>query len=156
MISDWYYLAVLSLAEVRGFQSEPQWIAKRLGITAREAKAALDTLIRLKMLKKSRKGWIPTGETFRTTSDIPDSSIRKNHFQSLEQAAQSLRSDPIELREISGSILAIDPKRVPEVKQLLREFKRGLSERLSLGPKREVYRLNFQFFPISKSVKGDT
>src|SRR4051812_6095236 len=57
VIADWYHFAILSLTEVKNSQPEPRWIAQRLGIQVREAKAAMDRLLRLNLLERVGKGW---------------------------------------------------------------------------------------------------
>ena len=44
VISEWYHFAILSLAETQDFKSYPAWIAGRLGISQKDAKAAVLTL----------------------------------------------------------------------------------------------------------------
>lgn len=38
---EWYYIPVLDLAALKGFQDDPSWIAKKLGITKEQAKNLL-------------------------------------------------------------------------------------------------------------------
>ena len=51
IISDWYYFAILSLAEIPDFKCNPEWISKRLNISNRTAKLAIEKLIKLEMLE---------------------------------------------------------------------------------------------------------
>ena len=37
-VSNWYYFAILSLAEIPNFEANPAWVARRLNISNREAK----------------------------------------------------------------------------------------------------------------------
>ena len=55
VISDWYYLAILSLMKTRGFKQSPQWISKRLGISQKEAKEAMTRLKRLGLIEKDKR-----------------------------------------------------------------------------------------------------
>lgn len=154
LIADWYYLAILSLAETKNFYGDPVWISKRLGIRERDARSAVDGLIRLGLLERTKSGKLrATGKQFTTTNDIPDSSIRKNHSQGLEQAKEVLDQVPVELREITASIISIDPKLLPKAKERLREIKREITQLLEGGDKKEVYRLGIQLFPLTKEVK---
>jgi len=152
VLADWYHLAILSLAEIKGFQSNPEWISKRLSISKHEVKSAIDTLLRLGLLKQIASGQLKiTGKQFTTTNDIPDASIRKNHAQSLELALDALESIPVELREFSASVIAADPNLLPEAKQRLRELRREIAKILEGGTKKEVYRLSIQLFPLSRN-----
>ncbi|MDR3608123.1 MAG: DUF4423 domain-containing protein [Oligoflexia bacterium] len=157
VVADWYYLAILSLGETESFRPDTAWISKRLGITKYEAKGAVEALIRLGLLAKDgRAGLRVTGKQFTTTNDVPDSSIRKNHAQSLELALDALESVPIELREFSGMVIAADPDLLPEAKKRIRELRREIMEILESGKKKEVYRLSVQLFPLSQAMANQS
>ena len=64
VISDWYHLAIVELANTPDFRGEPYGIARSLGISVVEARAALERLLRLGMLARSDSGCIRgTGKT---------------------------------------------------------------------------------------------
>ncbi len=150
MISDWYYFAILSLAETEGFNDDPRWIAERLNIRISEAKPALERLVRLNLLKLNGKGKLePTGASFKTTSDMANATLRKSHADNLDLAKISLERDAIEDRDISSMTMAIDPELLPEAKTLIRDFRRKLTQFLESERKQEVYKLNIQLFPLS-------
>jgi len=48
-VSDWWYFAILSLAETDDFDAAPWAIARRLGISREQAQEATETLLRLGM-----------------------------------------------------------------------------------------------------------
>lgn len=150
MISDWYYFAILSLAETESFKDDPRWIAERLNIRISESKMALERLVRLNLLNLNVDGkLVPTGQSFKTTSDIAHATLRKSHSDNLDLAKLSLERDSVEDRDISSMTMAIDPELLPEAKNLIREFRRKLTQFLESDRKQEVYKLNIQLFPLS-------
>lgn len=150
MISDWYYYAILSLAETQGFKDEPSLIARRLNIRNSEAKQALERLERLQLLQRNSKGQlVPTGLSFKTSSDISNATLRKSHVDNLELAKESLERDPVDLRDISSMTMAIDLSLLPQAKKLIQDFRRKLTQFLESEEKQEVYKLNIQLFPLS-------
>lgn len=153
VISDWYYFAILSLAEIEDFSIEPEWIAKRLNIQRREAKKAVETLLNLGMLEKDElKGnYKATGIQYKTPSDIANISLKTHTFQTLDLARESLISDPIESRDFSTVTMAIDPRNIDEAKRMIQVFRRRLTKRLESGNKKEVYKLAIQLFPLSRN-----
>jgi uncharacterized protein (TIGR02147 family) len=154
-IADWYHFAILSLMETRGFRNDPAWIAKRLGISVIESRAALERMIRLGMIETSRGGILKKSSAhFSTTHDVSSSALRVSHRQSLEQAINALENIEVELRDISSITMAIDIAKIPEAKKLLREFRRKLSAFLETGKQNEVYNLNIQLVPVSVPEKG--
>jgi len=153
MVSDWWYLAILSLAETHDFDPSPPAIARRLGISREQAHEATETLVRLKMLIPAEEGGLrASGMQFRSSFDIADASIRKHHAQGIELARQALLEVPVELREFSANWLVSDPSLLPEAKEKLRKLRREIVSLLESSPKKsEVYRLSIQLFPVTRS-----
>jgi uncharacterized protein (TIGR02147 family) len=155
MISEWYYFAILSLAETVDFKEDHLWIAKRLNIRTSEVKTALLRLERLKLLGRNQNGvLVPTGASFKTTSDMAHAALRKSHADNLDLAKNSLERDSIELRDMSSMTMAIDPALLPEAKILIQDFRRKLTQFLESQTKQEVYKLNIQLFPLTEKKEG--
>jgi uncharacterized protein (TIGR02147 family) len=151
IISEWYYFGILSLAETKEFNDKPQWIASRLNITIPEAKVALKRLERLDLLKRNEnKRLVWAGVQFKTSDDVINMSLRKSHYQNLELAKTSLDKDNIDSRDFSSMTMAIDPKKIPDAKEMIKNFRRTLCDFLESGEKLEVYRICLQLFPISR------
>lgn len=151
MVSDWYYFAILSLAETEDFHDDAGWISERLNIRINDAKIALGRLERLGLLKRNNLDkLVTTGESFKTTNDISSATLRKSHFDNLELAKISLENDAVEIRDISSMTMAIDPDLLPQAKKLIQNFRRQITQFLESEKKQEVYKLNIQLFPLSK------
>jgi uncharacterized protein (TIGR02147 family) len=151
VISEWYYFAIISLAETRSFRDDPQWIARRLNIKLAEASMALERLERLGLLARTKSGKLKaTGQQFATSTDIANMSLRKSHNQNLELARRSLNEDAVETRDFSSMTMAIDPARLLEAKKMIKEFRRKFCTYMERGRKEEVYRICIQLFPLSR------
>jgi uncharacterized protein (TIGR02147 family) len=153
-ISDWYHFAILSLLETRGAKSDSAWIAKRLGISIRDASSALERMERLDLLKWENGKIALTGKSFQTTDDVNNLALRKTHAQNLELAKAALEIDDLGIRDFTAMTMAIDPKKIPEAKKLIREFRDRLCGFLEQGEKKEVYKFSVQLIPLSKG--GET
>ncbi|MBO9666843.1 MAG: DUF4423 domain-containing protein, partial [Bdellovibrio sp.] len=80
LITEWQYYAVLSLAEVKGFKGDPDWIAKRLNISVRQAERTLQGLKRLELLVLNEQGkLVASGVQLTTTAEISNHWIRSRH-----------------------------------------------------------------------------
>jgi uncharacterized protein (TIGR02147 family) len=151
IITDWYYYAVLSLVEIKGFKEDPKWIAKRLGISNREAEQALVRLERLEMLVRDERGKLkPSGVSFTTTDGVANLAVRKRHLSNLDLAKRSLEKDDVSLRDFSEITMAVDVKKLGEAKDLIKKFRRELCQFMETGSKKEVYKLCVQLFPLSE------
>ncbi len=154
VISDWYYFAILSLAEIEDFSIDPEWISKRLNIQKREAKKAVETLLNLSMLEQDEVtgSYKATGIQYKTPSDIASISLKNHTLQTLDLAQESLLNDPIEKRDFSTVTMAIDPSKLNEAKKMIQDFRRRLSKKLESGNQKEVYKLAIQLFPLSRDI----
>lgn len=153
VISDWRAFAILNLIRTEGFESDPAYIAKRLGITAAEAKEAVAHLERLGMVKWQNGRLSRTAPRYQTTDDIANSALQKSHQQSLELAMRSLENDPVESRDFTWVTFPLDPGKLPEAKALIRKFQDDLLEILGKEARpTEVFRLAVQLFPLTKIV----
>lgn len=148
LVADWHYYAVMCLAETEEFKNDENWIAQRLNTTSAKVKKALERLIRLGFLVKDKKGKLIVKEVeLLTSEDIPNLSLKKRHEQNLEAAKASLYEDDVLIRDFSFGTIAVDPKKIPAAKKMIREFQDKLFEFLQDGDQTEVYEICTQMFP---------
>lgn len=153
IIADWQHYAILSLMETRGFRSEPAWIGRRLGLAVPEVQGALERLERVGLVKRRRDAYVKTSEGLTTSRDISSAALRRAHKQNLAIAVEALDEVPVEERDVTAMTMAIDPDKLSLAKDMIREFRRKLCAALESGRQREVYHLNVQLIPISKTGK---
>lgn len=151
LIAEWQCYAILSLVACRDFDDDPEWIARRLGISAKVARESLLRLRRLGLVKRSRSGRLKCTHAAVTSSeDVLDAAIRRSHAESLELAHTALSSIDVMMREFTAVTLAMDPRDVPAAKTMIREFRDRFMTILEAGQKRAVFRMCVQFFPLTK------
>jgi DNA-binding MarR family transcriptional regulator len=150
LIADWQYLAILNLAKLPQNQARPEWIAERLGLKVDEASEALERLLRLQLVKKTRGRLERTSRPLTTSKDIPSAAIRKHHSQNLVLADASLHRDPVHLREFASATLAVNLENLPLAKDILHKARKKIGALLETGPVTEVYTFSFQLFPLTR------
>jgi uncharacterized protein (TIGR02147 family) len=151
VVSDWYHFAILCLIELDGFDPDPDWIGRKLQISRYEATAALARLERLDLIEKTKTGYRVLQDFVASPSGIPSEAIRKFHRQVLEKAAAALTAQPLDDREFSTVLFALDATRLEEAKSKVRHFGRGLVKSMdSSRKKNRVYCLSMQLFRISE------
>jgi len=152
VISKWQHFAILSLIKIRGFRNQPKWLARRLGLSEREATAARDRLIEMKILRSDENGKLRRLDNpIRTADDITDLTVRAAHFETLELAKTALAELPVERRDFTTLTLPMNPEKLGKAKELIREFQDkfdALMETTDEGS--EVYRLSMELFPLTK------
>ncbi len=150
VISDWQHFAILNLINTSNFKSDERWIAKRLGISPMEVKAALQRLADLELIEFDKKRILLTsGPNLSTSDDIASAALRSFHRQMLTKAAAALDSQNVHEREFESLTISFHPKEMKRAKLLIREFVGRANVELEKNPGR-VYQLNVQFFRITK------
>ncbi len=149
-IADWYHLAILSLFDTQGNQSNPEWVASRLGISKAEAEGALKRLLLLGLLKGEGKKLRSVGKPLSIETQGYEPAIRNFLHQTLDKAHQSLDHDPAEQREICSVTIAIDPDNLEKARKAIKRFRRDLSLLLQGGVKKRVYSFSMQLFPLEQ------
>ena len=151
MIANWYHVAILELTYVKGFRSDPKWIAKELEISLTEANLAVERLLKLELLIKTDSQLVKARDQL-TSADksITTPALKKHQRQFLEKALFSLDNDPISERSITSMTMAIDPEKLGVARDRIQEFNRSLCAELETGKRKRVYNLSVCLFPIQK------
>ncbi len=157
MISDWYHYAILELTELKSFESDPTWMAKKLGIQKIEVQVAVERLIRLNMLGRNSHGELKNISGRNTTVGSPytTEAFRKLQKQILLQAVDALEMIPMLERDQSSITMAADSRLIKETKKRIKNFRRELCDFLQTHSKRKdhVYQLAISFFPATKNIQ---
>lgn len=166
LIADPIHYSILCLMETSGFEKyqsglqkkavairlslQIDWMARRLHRPKIEIEMALENLKTLLFVKIEMNFFILTLESaLETTTDIPSAALRESHRKSLLASVNKLESVPVELRDMTSMVMAIDVNNLAKAKKLIREFRKKLSELLEDGDKTEVYELNVQLVPVT-------
>ncbi len=153
LIAEWYHTAFLSLMETTAFRSDPSWIAQRIGVSVTEVRAMLHRMERLRLIEIKKGKIRKLAENLKTTTDVPNAALRKSHHESILQAAAAIEEVPTAERDITSMTMAIDPRKLPLAKTIIRDFRYRMAELLEVGTRTEVYNLNIQLVPVTKKEK---
>lgn len=152
--SHWYYSAVRELVLLPDFKESPEWIAKKLSpaITAREAKTALELLLKMGFVKREASGKLVQSERNITTArEVQSLAISNYHRQMMQLASESIERVTASKRDISSLTLCLSRDKFKEAKRRLQEFRRELNVLLSEDARSEaVYQINLQIFNLSE------
>ena len=157
VMSQWYHLAILYLTYTRTFKSDPQWIARRIGVSPLEAREALARLIELGMLKKEGARYVCIHQLLVVDSKKSEVATREFHKQMTQKALEVVSNpapEKFEERLFSSVTFAIDKKRLPEFKEKVKNFQKEILGMLESQTYTDVYHLNLQLFPITEEKKS--
>lgn len=90
----------------------------------------------------------------KVTDDPYNPLIKKFHFEGMRQAVEA-HDLPTELRNYRSIICSLSAEQVLTLKGLINEFVKAslaTSETETTQPKRRIYRLNLQLFPVSNEI----
>lgn len=144
LMSEWHYMAILSLAKLKNAKKDPYWISHRIGITVPQARLAIERMERLGVLEVGNR-LKQKGEYLHISSPVPSVAIRKYHRQVLDRAIDGLNGDNNK-KDYSAVTFLADPLKVPLVRKKIEEFQDELIEFLKADGKGEVYILSNQLF----------
>lgn len=151
VVSDWYCFAIVALADVAGFRGDPHWIARRLGITAHEARDALTRLERVGLLERVQGKLKVCADFVMTGAGVASEAIRNYHLQILEKARHAVETQAPDEREITGISFAVDPRELPGLRAEIKQFQDRLVVRYSRpGKGHEVYHLESALFRLTQ------
>jgi uncharacterized protein (TIGR02147 family) len=153
LLGDWYHLPILDLTLTRGFRSDSRWVAARLGITLDQARDGIERLKRVGLLEERDGVLNKVAANLIVRPAAPTDSVRAYHRQMIGKALESLQSAAPadrEARDITGVVLPVDPRRLPEAKRRIARFRLALMKFLSEGESSELYHLNLQLFPLTR------
>lgn len=98
-------------------------------------------------------GFYESSQTYvETPSDRKIDKIKDIHLELLERAQKAQLNKPIKEREISHTLMSISKSKLPEAKELMREFRKKFNALLT-GPQDKdfdsIYCLGLSFFELS-------
>jgi uncharacterized protein (TIGR02147 family) len=156
LISNWYCLAIREMIRLNEFFEDANWISKNFlfKVTPKEAERALKLLVEVGLFSRSPNGQltIQTG-SYSTQNDFAAEATKRFHEASLENAKLAVRNIDVNEREFVSTTFAMKQKNIPEAKQLIRDFKVKFEELLEEDGADEVYQLQIQFYPLTKTKK---
>ncbi|MEK7691021.1 MAG: TIGR02147 family protein, partial [Bdellovibrionota bacterium] len=76
IVSDWYHFALLELTLTTGFQNDPDWMARQLGISIHEVRGALERLKRLDALTETEGHFCANRDFVVNAAGIPSEAVR--------------------------------------------------------------------------------
>ena len=157
--SNWYYPVIREMVLLPHFEKNPKWIKKQLNnhVTIKQVNDALDTLMRLGLIKRDDTGRMVQADTHLITEDdVMHTAAYSFHQQVLSLAKHVLANTPGDKREISGITMALSKKQFQEIRRKVRDFEDHILKYLTDNPDvpNSVFQCNIQLFSVSED-KGE-
>lgn len=156
VISEWHNFAILSCMELDNFDGTVAFIANSLDLPLSETEESVVRMVKMNLVGFKDGKFVPTGVMLTTTHNIASSALKKFHKGHIAKSLSAIDEVAVELRDITSMTMAIDVDKIPEAKEMIKNFRRQLCQVMESGKKQEVYNLNIQLIPLSGRKNHET
>lgn len=153
-IADHHHTAIMAMCDIRGVKNDPSLIADLLDLDVKTVREAIDRLLLLSLLEE-KNGRLIRAQSYISNETFPGvTSKAHKEFQRqlIKRSLQAIDRVEPDQKDITSITMAIDPRRLPEAREVIKKFRRELCAFLSVGKVSQVYNLGVQLVPLSKSV----
>lgn len=155
--ANWYNVVIYVLLDIADFEGANEGLLKLFKgeVSMKMAKESFTILRTLDLIEKNNEGyWKQSKGALSTSEDIRDMALLEYHSTMIKLGLTSLRRDEMNEREFNGATLQINKQKLPEVKKMIRDFRKEINQYTSsLDNCDQVYQLNIQFFPLTEQIK---
>ncbi len=152
-ISEWYFDAILELSKIKSFDFTVPNISHYLNMNEVQVSIAIETLLRLNLLKKTKNGFkiVHENSTNLSSNEKTSAAMRKYQRSILDKSVEALESVDRKNRDHTSTTLAIRKSDLPKAKQIIKDFRYKLTTLLQENDNfDEVYQLQVSLFPLGK------
>ncbi len=156
--SQWYHNTIRELVCMEDFGDNYSHIGKMIhpNLTVKQVKESINLLKQLKLIKKTKNGYIQTDSIISTGNEVRSLAVQNFHKQNLQLASDSIDGVIPVQRDISSVVLGLSTDGVKKMKHEIQEFRKRLLEIAKKDTDvNQVYHYNMQFFPTTKKVDKD-
>ena len=156
--SMWYHPVVRELVTASEFDGTAEWLAARLNppITSVQAEKSVALLERLGFIERTKDNrWKQSNPTVSSGPEPVSHILFNYHLAMLDLAKKSLQHVGAERRDVSALTLGVPASRIPQLKQMIREFRGEVLRLVSQDTNpEEVVQLNIQMFPVTERERA--
>ena len=147
-VTDIGMFELLSLIETSDFRTDLDWIGQQLSMPVEKVKSIISQLLGLGLVKFDQKYELSrTFSNISTSDDKSNATVKALNRQFMEKALLALKNVPVDKRDITFLVMAANPEKVGQAKELIRKFQDDMMALLEQEPRNEVYVLTIQLFP---------
>lgn len=152
----WFHSAVYALLDCVDFRGDFVALAKMIDppITPVQAKASIDLLLQLELIRKQSDGrYVQTHQSLTSGESWRSMAVHAFQKGTLQLALHSLESHPRDVRDFSTLTMSLSHKDLDKVRDLIRQFRESVVKVVQESePADRVYQMNLQLFPMAQST----
>lgn len=153
---EWYHAAIREMVRKGEIKNHPSEIAQNLVpvIAEEEAKASIDLLLKLGMLKVTNDGTLVAVDEPKVDAQSAELAQKIYYEQMAELAAQSLYTQGPETQDFESITLTLPPEKVGELKVKIQRLIAELATETGASSlNNAVFQLNIQLFALTKPTQ---
>jgi uncharacterized protein (TIGR02147 family) len=155
----WYFPVIRALIDQINFKDDFKQLSSMVvpPISELQAKRSVEVLEELGLIAKNAKGYYHV-TTSSLTTNATETALAITNFQkeTMRLAYEALDRYKRTERDISTLTIGISSKTMEQIKEILAETRRKIVQAAIKDTNEDsVYQVNFQFFPVGKSLKKD-
>lgn len=158
LLSEWYFIAIRNLVNLKGFKADPQYMAQRLRglITPKEAEAALKVLDQLGLVYEKNGHYHQSEKHLVSKDEIQSTAIRNYHAKSIPLGVKALDKNDLAEREMRALTMSVTKEDALMVKDSIKKYYTELVSKIAASNKKkrpdDLWQLNFQFFKLTEDL----
>jgi uncharacterized protein (TIGR02147 family) len=150
-IANWYYLPLRESVNLKNFKEDPEILAKKFifPVNADEISSAIETMLRLGLLKRDEKGHLkPATGRVNTGNKGMAPAVRQYHRSMLTNAQSALETIATADRHFCGSTIRFNQSNMSKASELIEDFKKKFVELFEEKEGDTVVQMQMQLFPV--------
>ena len=155
LFNEWYFNPVWELSTDPRMEGDPGRIAARLdpAVEVGRVREALDLLLEIGLIARDADGKLTARDTsLHTEDEIFSKSVKGYQSATMDLAKRSLELHSRDTRHISTLTFGLDEGTRRRILQRIQEFREELTRMAQEVPTSDqVYQMNLQFFPLTRS-----
>ncbi len=158
LFKQWYYVVIRELFNFYKIKNDYYKLARMVepNITPKQAETAVEDLKNMGLIKKDKQGYYIQVDSALSTGDEVRSLYVANYQSDMYNLGKrALKEIKASERDLSGLTLTVSDEKFKLIKEEIQSFRKRLLQ-IAVDDEKpnRVMRCNFQFFPVTKKVKG--
>ena len=153
--SQWYYNTLRELLPLIRFTGDFESLGAMLNppVTGAQARKAVDLLLRLGLLEKTRTGYRQQDKLITSGEGVEEMALRDFHLQNMSLASDSIDKFPREERDHSCLIVGFSKPGFENLKTEIQAFRKKVLKLSEEDAKPDrVFHVNFLVFPTTRQI----
>jgi uncharacterized protein (TIGR02147 family) len=156
-IANWLHPVVRELVSLTAACGDEKELTNRIAhrVTPAQVRESIELLLRLGLLQRSKAGKLsPSSPLLSTGPGVTANAAARYHIGTMALAAEAIERFRPEERELVGMTLGVSKKTFEQIRERMWEFRQEVLAMADDPAPEQVYQLNIQLFPMTKSNRS--